>query len=195
MFIVHDHAVATTICSFYKNPDHVGWRDELDRLGLLDRLEPYAQKVAALTLSNFIKNDRWAGISSEMDKYLPTVISSTQDTGNQSVLSHLDILRAVSVSSSKPIHEVSIKANDLDWFKGKVSGLTEFTIEINPGMPLALLPYSEISVVTDHKPDKVQTANTYLPIHIYKALKAVKQVIVPSQGSDYYLHHGYMETI
>ncbi len=195
MFIVQDNAVATTIHGFYENPEDIRWRDELTRLNLLDRVEPFADKVQALTLADFIKNDRWLGITKEMDQYLPTSISNSNMIYSNSSISLIgaDILRSVSLLAQEPIHNVTIKANDLIWFKGESPGFTELTIDINPGLPKCLLRYNDINITADvSKPEKVQSASTLLPTHIYKELGKLKQVVFPSQGTDYYLGGGEM---
>ncbi|KKM72860.1 hypothetical protein LCGC14_1416320 [marine sediment metagenome] len=152
MFIVQDNAVATTIHGFYENPDDIRWRDELTRLNLLDRVEPFANKVQALTLADFIENDRWLGINKEMDQYLPTIIHNrlVYDTNYSSLRGYdYDILRSVSLLAQEPIHNVTIKANDLIWFKGESPGFTELTIDINPGLPKCLLRYNDINITAD----------------------------------------------
>ena len=198
MFIVQDKAVSSTILAFYANPDNIGWRDELTRLNLLDRVEPFANKVQALTLADFIENDRWLGINKEMDQYLPTIIHNrlVYDTNYSSLRGYdYDILRSVSLSAHEPIHNVTIRGNsDFIWFKDKTPGYTILTIDIDLGLPTCLLPYHDINITADIKPDKVQYISTFLPLHIYEELKKIKQVVFPSQGKDYYIFSGVMNT-
>lgn len=193
MFIVDDPDTAKAILHFYENPDHNSWRDELEQRGLLETVEPYAKKAMALTVDDFIKNERWGGISLEMDKYLPTVIRKGENFPIGEI-DNFDVLRAVSISSCKPITDVKLLADKLEWFIGRTPGFKEFTIDINPGMPLVLAPFNQIVVATNTKPNTINAMYTFIPPHIIKKLKN-KQVIVPSQGSDYYFYKGVMETI
>ena len=187
MFIVQDPAVAATICSFYEDPDHNSrWRAELERLELLSKVEPFVNTVQALTLTDFMENDLWTGISKDMDKYLPSFIST-----EHAYIRRQDVLRNISISASTPIHNMTLKANDLIWFKSDVSGFTKFNIDIN--MPTYLLRY-HINVVADVKPEKVQSMSTFLPCHILNKLQEMKQVIVPIQDKNYYLYEGAMHT-
>ena len=192
-----DFSHVATILDYYKDPDNVGMRDELERLDLLDKVEPYIETVKELTLQNFIKNDRWNGISKEMDEYLPSLICDgrVNEYGriNENKYSYIirrnDVLRTINITSQDPIHELSIYANDFLCFKKKCTGRWKWTIDINSGIPTTLLSNCVIKVVTDVKLTSIQTVNTYLPNHIFTQLRDAKQVIVPtSQGNDFLIN-------
>ena len=120
------------------DPDHNSrWQAELERLGWLDRVEPFVDTVRAL--DDFVRDGRWLGISKEMDRCLSSVILNGRVYGEGSTLERECVLRIVSVTTTEPIHTVSLTANELVWFKGETSGLTElnptfdqhFTLEPN----------------------------------------------------------------
>lgn len=186
MFIVEDSNIAKCICKFYENPDHIGWRDELEKVDLLEVVEPFVKKVRNLTLKDFIKNDRWIGITKNMDMYLPTII--TKDG------SRYDVLRAISISTDDPSNGFSIYTGKTCWLKGTTKGCTEMTIDIKPGIPSGLL-YYETCVNSKAELEVINMVFTFLPKHIYRKLKALKQLIVPSQGEDYYLIDGALESL
>lgn len=211
MFIVNDDSVAQIICNFYENPDHVGWRDELSRLGLLEKVEKYAETVKNLTLDDFIKNERWVGISQEMDAYLPSCRNRGDILGGRTVLSRGYALRTVNISSNQPLEKVTVNAGELPWFTTHVRYSTygvvtpdyisshqlnyHTILKINSCMLTGMLLYNEISLKTNIHPTEVWTMTTHLPWHIYDQLKQMEQVIVPSQGKDYYIVDKCLETI
>lgn len=166
MFFVHDNGIAGTIMIFYNDPENVRWRDEMDRLGTREMVEPYVESVRALRVDDFIKNGEWVGLNIEMDKYLPSITHNCRIDGNKAHINHMGALRYISITTDEPMHEIILKANDLQIYTTKVPSVNNCSLQMPQGFPTELLPYVDMTVCVDVKPFQVQATHTWFPLHI-----------------------------